>query len=178
MSNKKYDYLNSNVLPKHLFEAVKLLGTKEIAGAKSNKEILQWAKECGLDKIYTNDDTAWCGLFIAVTMLRSNQKPLQKYKALRAKEWAMYGLYVDKEEAKLGDILVFIRDGGGHVGYYVGEDKLAYHVLGGNQSNMVSIVRILKDRCIAVRRVVYFDSKCTINKIYLDDNGKVSENES
>ena len=110
--------------------------------------------------------------------LRSNQKPLQKYKALRAKEWAMYGLYVDKEEAKLGDILVFIRDGGGHVGYYVGEDKLAYHVLGGNQGNMVSIVRILKDRCIAVRRVVYFDSKCTINKIYLDDNGKVSENES
>ena len=53
MSNKKYDYLNSNVLPKHLFEAVKLLGTKEIAGVKSNKEILQWAKECGLDKIYT-----------------------------------------------------------------------------------------------------------------------------
>ena len=35
----------------------------------------------------------------------------------------------------LGDILTFKRNGGGHVGLYVGEDKDCYHVLGGNQGN-------------------------------------------
>ncbi|MEG8056929.1 hypothetical protein QP150_09490 [Sphingomonas sp. 22L2VL55-3] len=41
--------------------------------------------------------------------------------------------------------------GGGHVGFYVGEDATAYHVLGGNQGDTVSVARIAKDRCIARR---------------------------
>jgi hypothetical protein len=48
-------------------------------------------------------------------------------------------------------VLVFQRPGGGHLGFYVGEDERAYHVLGGNQGDCVSITRIAKDRCIAIR---------------------------
>jgi hypothetical protein len=46
------------------------------------------------------------------------------------------------------------RAGFGHVGLYVGEDYGAFHVLGGNQSVVVTITRIARDRCIAIRRSV------------------------
>jgi len=39
----------------------------------------------------------------------------------------------------------------GHVGFYAGEDERAYHVLGGNQSDSVSITRIPKDRLLEAR---------------------------
>ena len=40
---------------------------------------------------------------------------------------------------------------GGHVGFYVGEDAVAYHVLGGNQGDAVTIARIARSRCVARR---------------------------
>ena len=44
------------------------------------------------------------------------------------------------------------RDGWkGHVGFYAGEDADAFHVLGGNQGNAVSIVRIGRDRLLGAR---------------------------
>jgi len=46
----------------------------------------------------------------------------------------------------LGDVLVFVRNGGGHVGLYVGEDTSAFHLLGGNQSDRVCITRVAKAR--------------------------------
>lgn len=48
-------------------------------------------------------------------------------------------------------MLVFDRAGGGHVGFYVGEDLTSYHVLGGNQGDRVSIMRLEKSRCVARR---------------------------
>jgi len=47
--------------------------------------------------------------------------------------------------------MVFTRSGGGHVGLYVGEDAGAYHILGGNQSNAVTITRIARERLSAMR---------------------------
>jgi cell wall-associated NlpC family hydrolase len=52
----------------------------------------------------------------------------------------------------LGDLLVFSRKGGGHVGIYVGETGAFYHVFGANQGDQVNIRMIPKARCIAVRR--------------------------
>ena len=39
----------------------------------------------------------------------------------------------------------------GHVGFYAGEDKSAYRILGGNQSNSVSLAWVLKDRLVSAR---------------------------
>lgn len=50
-----------------------------------------------------------------------------------------------------GAVAVFVRYGGGHVGFLVGEDTTHYHVLGGNQGNTVSVVRIDKKRCLGTR---------------------------
>jgi uncharacterized protein (TIGR02594 family) len=71
--------------------------------------------------------------------------------AVRAKAWATWGQNIRPERIAPGAVLVFERSGGGHVGFYVGEDKTNYHVLGGNQGDRVSIMRLEKSRCIARR---------------------------
>lgn len=171
-----YEWLKKETAPRHLVEAVKLLGTKEVPGIKSNPAIMAWAKEVGIEDIYRNDDMAWCGLFVAVTILRAGRDPLRRYAAIRAREWQNWGIEAD--EAELGDLLVFIRNGGGHVGYYVGEDEKCYHVLGGNQSNTVNVMRLEKVRCIAIRRPQYNNKPANIRSISLAATGQVSSNEA
>ncbi len=65
-------------------------------------------------------------------------------------DWIKFGNASDKP--MLGDVLVFGRKGGGHVGLYVGEGRDAYHVLGGNQDDTVSIKRIARAGCSGARR--------------------------
>ena len=60
-----------------------------------------------------------------------------------ARNWLKFGKPVDP---CYGAVIVFSRGKGGHVGFVVGEDDTDYYVLGGNQGNAVSIVRISKDR--------------------------------
>jgi hypothetical protein len=48
-------------------------------------------------------------------------------------------------------VAVFGRDGGGHVGFVVGESAAHLHILGGNQSNSVSIAPIAKRRLLGLR---------------------------
>ncbi|MEG8021785.1 hypothetical protein [Sphingomonas aerolata] len=67
------------------------------------------------------------------------------------KSWASWGSRLRPERLAPGAVLVFDRPGGGHVGFYVGEDATAYHVLGGNQSNAVTVTRIAKGRLTASR---------------------------
>lgn len=171
-----YSFLKTETAPRHLVEAVKLLGTKEVPGIKNSPVIMSWAKEVGIDDIYPDDETPWCSLFVAVTILRAGREPLRRYSALRARDWATWGIASPKPE--LADILVFQRPGGGHVGYYVGEDESCYHVLGGNQSNMVNITRIEKSRCIAVRRPQYQNKPENIRAIALSPAGEISQNEA
>jgi hypothetical protein len=77
----------------------------------------------------------------------------------------------------LGDILTFKRNAGGHVGFYVGEDATAYHVLGGNQSNQVSVSRIAKSRLYQARRPEYKSQPLNIRKVQLGSTGELSTNE-
>ena len=51
--------------PLWLEAGIKLIGTKEFAGAKDNPAIIQWAKDEGGDIAaeYTHDSIPWCALF-------------------------------------------------------------------------------------------------------------------
>ena len=138
-------YLGS---PKVITEAVRYLGINEVKGKLNNPTIMSWAKDIGVEKIYTSDEVAWCGLFVAKVVLKAGFKPVKD--PLWALNWKNFG--TKQSVAMLGDVLVFKRDGGGHVGFYIAEDKNYFHVLGGNQSNSVSITRIAKNRCVAIRR--------------------------
>lgn len=169
-----YDWLKRESSPKLLVEAVKLIGTKEGIGNLDNEVVLSWAKELGL-KDYIHDSIAWCGLFTAICVKRAELVVVSQ--PLWARAWAGFG--TQQTIAMLGDILVFTREnGGGHVGLYVGEDDTCYHVLGGNQGDMVKVARILKIRCIAIRRCTWKIKQPTnIRVIKLSATGEISKNE-
>lgn len=176
MEQKQYDFLLKEKAPKVLVEALKLYGTKEGKGTSiNNPEILGWAKELGITKIYTNDSIAWCGLFVATVINRAGYTPVKD--PLWARNWSNFG--TKQTVAKLGDILVFKRETGGHVGIYVGEDATCYHVLGGNQADMVNITRILKTRCISINRCTWkIAEPDNVRVIKLKADGNISTNEA
>lgn len=125
------------------------IGTREAPGPADNPKILNWAQRLGAKVLgipYAHDAVPWCGLFVASAVAQAGLKPPAI--AIRAKQWAVWG---EPAKPSVGAVLVFERPGGGHVGFYVAEDDDTYHVLGGNQSDQVSITRIAKARCVAVR---------------------------
>lgn len=170
-----YSWLNKETAPKVLVEALKLLGIKEVPGQGDNIKILKWAESLGLEKVYRKDDIPWCGLFVAYVCKVAGVEGVKD--PLWARNWTNFG--TKQTVAMLGDILVFVRDGGGHVGFYVGEDSSSYHVLGGNQSDMVCITRIRKERCIGIRRTKWKIAQPeNVRVIKLAATGAISENES
>jgi len=156
-----------------IVEALKLYGTLESSGTKNNPVILAWAKALKLTSTYSHDSIPWCGLFIGYVALRAGKSVAQS--PLWALSWADEG--TPAKVPMLGDILTFKRDGGGHVGLYIGEDATAYHVLGGNQSDQVCITRILKSRLYKARRPKYINPPKNIRRIYLSSTGVISTNE-
>ncbi|SFP99830.1 TIGR02594 family protein [Sphingomonas rubra] len=138
--------------PAWLVAARAKFGTREAPGSANNPTILGWAKRLGtkvLGVIYNADSVPWCGVFVGACLDEADiDSPLF---AVRAKSWATWGDNLRPERLAPGAVLVFERPGGGHVGFYVGEDAEAYHVLGGNQGDSVTIARIDKARCIARR---------------------------
>lgn len=172
---KMYQWLEQEPAPRMLLEGLKLYGTKEVVGKKHNPVILGWAKEVGLEKIYVADETAWCGLVHAVICKRSD-KPIVK-DSLWALNWAKWGDEVT--EPMLGDTCTFKRPGGGHVGLYIGEDKTAYHIMGGNQNNAYNITRIARERLYQARRPKWVIAQpANVRKIILSSTGQLSTNES
>jgi uncharacterized protein (TIGR02594 family) len=171
---KAYQWLASEDAPRHLLKAIELFGTAETVGSKHNPVIMGWAKELGLNKTYVNDEIPWCGLFAAIIMHRAGRPVVDS--PLWALSWNKFGVAI--KEPMLGDIITFKRDGGGHVGLYVGEDAKAYHVLGGNQGNQVCVTRIAKSRLSAARRPEYNSKPENIRKVMLASNGILSTNEA
>lgn len=170
-----YNWLTKiGLLPRTISEGLKLLGTVETPGVKNNPVILGWASEVGLDKSYSADSVPWCGLFAAVVSKRAGKEIVKD--PLWARNWSNFGKA--SPSPSLGDILVFIRDGGGHVGFYIAEDDTAYHVLGGNQGDAVTITRIAKARCIAVRRPHYTLKPDSVKPYFVKAEGSLSTNEA
>ena len=164
------DWLKAQTAPRHMVEAVRLIGTQERQGDDHNPVILEWARSLPGGEIFTTDEVAWCGLFVAHCYRvagRGSEIPHQWYRALR---WALTGGLCGGGQ-KFGDVLVFGRAGGHHVGFYVGEDGQAFHVLGGNQNNQVQISRLLKSRLIASRRPLYKQAPPNVRRVELSRSG-------
>jgi uncharacterized protein (TIGR02594 family) len=161
---KPYTFLYRGTGSPMLRQAVNLYGVEELAGMANNPVILGWAEEVAasdnvgawLADFYTEDSVPWCGLFTAVCAVRAGAQAFNK--CLAAREWLHWGDQVEDGDAGLGDVLVFWRGDpagkSGHVGLYVGEsaDGEFYHVLGGNQGDEVSIVKIPAYRLLGARR--------------------------
>lgn len=169
-----YSFLLKETGPQLFVQARKMLNTKEFVGKKHNDAVLKMFDEVGWGHI-NDDETAWCGAFVGFCAKKSGLE-IPKI-AIRAMEWADWG--TEQETAMLGDVLVFSRKGGGHVGIYACEDEDCYHVLGGNQNNMVNITRIEKSRCVAIRRTPWKISQPkNVRVIKVIGSGAISKNEA
>lgn len=97
-------------------------------------------------------DVAWCGAYVATCHRIAEPTVRIPDNPLGARNWGSFG----KSCAPvLGATLTFWRvsksSWQGHVGFYWGEDDQAYHVLGGNQANAVTVTRIAKKRLLEAR---------------------------
>jgi uncharacterized protein (TIGR02594 family) len=170
-----YIWLKEEKSPKILVEAIKHIGTKEIVGKQHNKKILAWAEAIGLKSVYTNDEIPWCGLFIAYCCHAQGLDVVKH--PLWALNWNKFGNVA--QVPMLGDVLTFTRNGGGHVGIYIGEDTTCYHVLGGNQNNQVNVIRIEKSRLSQARRTAWkIAQPSNVRVVKLQTKGEISQNEA
>lgn len=157
-----------------LDEATRLLKTKEAPGPANNPLIIEWAKKLGgwVASFYTKDEIPWCGLFVGHCLQVAGAHDLPT-NPLSALGWASYG---GTTQPRQGAVMVFKRPGGGHVGFYVGENASAYLIRGGNQSDSVSDAWVAKDRLVAVRWPKDFPVTTSANII--KQTGSLSRNEA
>jgi len=101
----------------------------------TNPKIINCYKSVGF-KLNT-DNTAWCAGFAGWILKMSC---LPAIKTLSSTAYKGYGTPVDirkPETWRLNDIVVFVRPGGGHIGFFRGYNPAtkALRILGGNQSD-------------------------------------------
>lgn len=172
-----YEWLSKvDPLPRMIDIALSEVGTVETPGSGNSPKIMAWAKETGLSADgYTADSVPWCGLFASLVASRAGY--IVPKHPLWALNWLGFGEAA--QQPCLGDILVFIRDGGGHVGFYIGEDASAYAVLGGNTSDAVRIGWIAKTRMKGARSPLYKVGRPASSKPYIiARTGALSRNEA
>lgn len=96
-----------------------------------------------------------------------------------ARNWLDFGKPCDPG---VGAILVFYRgdpDGiYGHVGFYWGEDDHHFYVLGGNQSNSVSITKIARGRLLGARWPETYQGDFLGPRLFEDPELALSVNEA
>lgn len=180
--------------------AIAHYGTIEGGGSANNPKIINWADIVarGMRSNYNNwaadwynkDSVPWCGLFMALCAIESrggatDRNPVPNY--LSALAWAAWGVPVQwrgreglrLNQIKVGDVAIFVRDGGGHVGIVVGVTKDGRYVvcIGGNQDNAVSIKQFAVSRIYAIRRPPYKAVPTGARHVRLSSTGVASINE-
>jgi uncharacterized protein (TIGR02594 family) len=128
-----------------------ITGTKEFQGGADNPIIMAWKEDikkafpdmANYTNGYTHDSVPWCGLTMAAVMARCAppiRPPFNPHddteSYLYALSWLGFGTKCDP---RVGAILVFSREGGGHVTLceQVRDDKV--WIRGGNQSDRVNV---------------------------------------
>lgn len=122
------------------------IGLREVKGAQTAPKIARWLQQLGA--WWRDDETPWCGTAVAAWMKACDIDPPKAW--YRAKAWAEWGSKIANPVP--GCVVVFEREGGGHVGLVVGQATDGrLMVLGGNQGDTVSIVPFERSRVIAYR---------------------------
>jgi uncharacterized protein (TIGR02594 family) len=136
------------------------LGVKEIVGPQHNPTVLGYFRAAGFPEI-DNDETAWCAGFTNAMLERSGYAGS---KSLAARSFLNWGKPITKPYP--GCVAVFSRGDPrsweGHVGFFVSQDGDKINVLGGNQSNQVSIAPQSKGRLLGYREPVTASNSRTL----------------
>ncbi|HKB41541.1 MAG TPA: TIGR02594 family protein [Gemmataceae bacterium] len=123
------------------------MGTKEYAGAADNPRIVEYLSSTNLGPSdQSNDETPWCSAFVNWCVEKAGYEGTD---SAWAKSWLTWGKNLAKP--RRGCIAVFKREGGGHVGFYIGKTSTGIKVLGGNQSDEVNISTRLASTLLGYR---------------------------
>lgn len=161
----RFAYLATEPAPRLLLEALRLYGTREIVGKQNSPEIISWLQELDFNWI-KDDESPWCGVAVAVAAVRAGVA-VRHVEMPRAFWWLNWG--TDVKTPMLGDVLVFKFS---HVGIYVGEDKLRYYVLGGNQNNEHNICGFLKTTLLEARRTAWKVAQpANVRRVWVNNSG-------
>jgi uncharacterized protein (TIGR02594 family) len=127
------------------------LGTVEWAKG-SNPEVVKYYGEAGHTEI-VDDSVPWCAAFVGAVLARSG---VQGTGSLMARSYTNWGEAVPSvDHAQKGDLVVLSRGKDprfGHVGFYNGKIGNQVRLLGGNQSDQVSVAQYAANRIVAIRR--------------------------
>lgn len=119
--------------PRWVTRARQDLGQRESLGANDSPRIREILKRFSWQWL---TGQPWCGSILADWMTDCGITPPKN--AFRARAWLDWGEEIDGPA--VGVVVVFEREGGGHVGIVVGKDARGrLLVIGGNQSNAVTI---------------------------------------
>ena len=147
--------------------AQRYVGMEEISGKMSNPAILAMLR---LDARWVeDDDTPWCSAF---TNWIAWHLRLPRSKSLAARSWLSVGRPITLIEADAeNDVVIFKRGGGsqpgpevlkapGHVGFFARYEPATQGavgrvwVIGGNQSDAVTVAPFPEDRVLGVRSLL------------------------
>ena len=122
------------------------LGQREVRGSADNPRIRSYFKHVGANH---PDEVPWCAAFVGACLERVGQASTR---SLMARSYLGWGTRLD--EGMPGAIAVLSRGrdpGAGHVGFLVGETEASVILLGGNQSDAVTVDAFPKSRLLGLR---------------------------
>jgi uncharacterized protein (TIGR02594 family) len=127
--------------PRWLQLARGYLGTREVEGAGNNPKVVEFYRRAGHGSV-TEDSVPWCAAFANAVLAEAGVKGTG---ALNARSFLKWGKQLALPRP--GCIVVFKRGSSewqGHVAFFLRDMGNVVEVLGGNQSNSVSIARYSK----------------------------------
>lgn len=150
--------------------ASKFIGLREKSGMAANSAQIVAMLQLDGGASLTNDEIPWCSAFVNYVAWLAG---CERSKSLAARSWLRVGLgeeipfgaTLSMNAAKVGnDIIILQRGAGkqpgptvlnaqGHVGFYHGHNNTEVYILGGNQSDSVSIARYPISKVLGVKRL-------------------------
>ena len=136
----------------HRFAAIARaeIGIHEIPGPAAAARIVQYLRSCPHlpASMAQEDETPWCAAFVGWVIERTGCNPTGSAMARSYLAWG-----VATSEPIRGAVAVLKRGKApnGHVGFWVGNELGDILLLGGNQSDSVSIARFPKSQVLSYR---------------------------
>ena len=124
------------------------LGVAERPGAASNPRVVAYFRKAGHGEV-TDDETAWCAAFVGACLEGAG---LASTRSLAARSYLSWGIGVATPSP--GAVTVLSRGSDpalGHVGFLVGLTDSHVILLGGNQSDAVTVAAFDRSRVLGYR---------------------------
>ncbi len=140
----------------------RFIGLREYKGAETNPHIRAWLADAGIPN--AQDETPWCGAWLGyIAFLLGLPRP-RGY--ARARSWLTVGTPIPLEDASADFDVVILKRGkapqpgpetieaAGHVGLFAALEGPRVLLLGGNQSDAVTVLPYPAKDVLGVRRLV------------------------